>query len=570
MAKVEEVFDLVIVGSGGGGLVAALAAADSGLRPVVLEKQELVGGSTAMSGGVIWMPNNPLMREEGVPDSRDSALAYFQAVVGDPDEGSSLARRSTFLDRGSEMIQFLRDKGVELVRCEGYADYYDLLDGGSRRGRAVEPKPWDGKRLGEWYTRINPGFARGIGLAVKTNETRKILSFHRSPRTFATTTRVFLRTVISRALGKDLFANGMSLIAQLTRLTLDAGVPIWTGAGVDELLVEDGAVVGVVLTHNGVRKEIRARRGVLLAAGGFERNPDMRRKYTEKTQPNDGEWTAGSQGNTGEVLAAAIALGAKTDYMDEAIWQPSPRSELAVSTLAVARQWPNTIFVNQQGKRFCNESNSYIEVGRAMYAHDATPAWLIFDDRYRRNAEWGFGLPRLKDWKSAIPGNLPEEWVSKGWIRRADTIEDLARQIGIDPQQLCATIEKFNAAALEGRDPEFGRGESQYNKELGDPGNKVNPAVGPLNTGPYYATEIYPGDVGTAGGVVTNEHAQVIDGSNAPIPGLYATGNMTATVMGRYYLGAGSSIANTMVFGYVAALHAKDPKNAVVSSELAS
>lgn len=556
MTTAEATFDLVIVGSGGGGMTAALAAADAGLRPLIIEKQQFVGGSTAMSGGVIWMPNNPLMREQNVPDSERAGMDYFQAVVGEPDDGSSLARRSAFLRHGSDMIDFLRSEGVQLIRCEGYSDYYDNVKGGSSRGRSVEAAPWDGKHLGEWNARIHPGIARAFRLAVKTNEIRKISTFQRSATSFAATARVFLRTKVSRLAGKDLLTNGMSLIGQMTKAALDSGIPIWTEVGVEELVVEDGAVVGVVVSRGGNRETIRARHGVLLSAGGFERNPEMRRKYTEHTQPNEGQWTSATAGNTGEVLAAAIALGAKTDYMDEAVWQPSPRREFGMSALSQARQWAHTILVNQRGMRFCNESNSYVEVGRAMYANDAAPAWLVFDDQYRRNVVWSSGLPVIKEWRTALPGKMPEKWISEGWMRRASTIEDLARQIGLDPEALAETVREFNMDAERGRDPKFGRGESQYNKVLGDPRNKPNPAVGPVATGPFYATEIYPGDVGTAGGVVTDEYARVLDQANNPIPGLYAAGNMTATVMGRNYLGAGASIANTMVFGYIAALHA--------------
>ncbi|WP_210716606.1 FAD-binding protein [Amycolatopsis acididurans] len=320
--------------------------------------------------------------------------------------------------------------------------------------------------------------------------------------------------------------------------------------------LEDGRVTGVRAERDGASVVVRGKRGVLLAAGGFERNAEMRRKYSAATQPNEAEWTVGNPGNTGEVLAAVIALGAKTDYMDEAVWNPGPRADLGASALSVARQYPRTIFVNRQGKRFCNESNSYVEVGRAMYANDAVPAWLIFDDEYRRRYPWGQGLPRLRDLASVLPGRMPAHLLKDGKIKTVGTIEDLAPLIGADPATLAETVRRFNEHAARGEDPEFGRGVSRYNHVLGDPGNKPNPALGPIDTAPFYATEIVPGDVGTSGGVITNEHAQVLDESGAPIPGLYATGNMTATVMGRTYPGAGASIANTMAFGYIAARHA--------------
>jgi 3-oxosteroid 1-dehydrogenase len=564
MTSSNESFDFVVVGSGGGGMVGALAAADAGLKPVIIEKQGFVGGSTAMSGGVIWVPNNPLMRAEGVRDSYEEGLAYFDSVVGEPDRGSSMERREAFLTYGPKMLSFIQGKGLKLVRCEGYSDYYDNRRGGNARGRAVEGIPWDGKQLGEWHPRINPGLARGLGLVIKTNELIWLTKWIRSPKAFQTIVGAVARTYVSRMMGKDLFTNGMSLIGQLTKIVLEAGIPIWLNTGVEELVVEGGRLVGVRANRNGVPVLVRGNRGVLLSAGGFERNPEMRTKYTKDTQPNDGSWTIANLGNTGEVLAAAIALGARTDYMDEAVWNPTPRLELAASNLYGARQYPRTIYVNKQGRRFCNESNSYVEVARAMYANDAVPAWLIFDDEYRRRYPWGSGMPdRLSKVPSVLPGRMPKEWVANGWIKRAATLDGLAHLIGADPQTLGTTVRRFNQHAVSGQDPEFGRGESQYNKVLGDPGNKPNPAVGPLDKAPFYAVEIYPGDVGTAGGVVTNEHAQVLDQSDEPIPGLYATGNMTATVMGRTYLGAGASIANTTTFGYIAAQHAaaQDPQS---------
>lgn len=556
MATWDESFDFVIVGSGGGGLVAALAAHEAGLKPVIIEKQQYVGGSTGMSGGVIWMPNNPLMRAEGVPDSYEDGLAYLEAVVGPPDEGSSLKRREAFLTHGPEMISFIQRKGVQLTRCEGYSDYYDNRNGGHARGRSIEGIPWDGKQLGEWHRKIIPGLGRGMGMVVKTNEVRSLPVYTRSPRSFATAARVMARTFLSRLRGKDLFTNGMSLVGQLTKIIIDSGIPLWLNTRVEELIVENGRVAGVRAIRNGVSVRVRGTSGVLLAAGGFERNAQMRMKYSADTQPSDGQWSMGNLGNTGEVLEAAIALGAKVDYMDDAVWLPTPRLELAGSTLSMARQYPRTIFVNKHGVRFCNESNSYLEVCKAMYAHDAVPAWLIFDDEYRRRYPWSRGMPTLRNLGAILPGRMPREWITKGWIKTAGTIEDLAQLIGVDPKTLADTVRRFNEHAAKGQDPEFGRGESQYNRALGDPGNKPNPALGPIDKGPFYATEIYPGDVGTIGGVITNENAQVLDESNTPIPGLYATGNMSATVAGRTYPGAGASVANTMTFGYIAARYA--------------
>lgn len=547
MTSWDTSVDLVIIGSGGGGFAAAVKAADAGLRALVVEKQAVVGGSTAMSGGVIWLPNNPLMREEGVADSMADGLAYFDDVVGDVGPASSLARREAFLTEGSEMVDFLRARGLHLVRCPGYSDYYPNHRGGNAAGRSIEPVPYDARELGEWQHKVQPGMAKGIGLVAKTNEIRSIQYYNRSAGSFAIAARVWLRTMAARARGQDLLTNGAALIAQLLNTTLAMSVPVWTETRLDELVVDGDRVVGVRLTRgDGSSVAVDATRGVLLAAGGFARNPAMRRKYGA-AQPNEAEWTVSNPGDTGEALETAMALGARTDLMDEAWWLPSPVDpNLAGSTLNAARQRPGAIFVNAAGERFCNESNSYVEVGKAMYANDGVPCWVIHDDGYRR---------RYAAAKS-LPGRLPAKWIESGALKRADTIEGLATQIGVDPAALGRTVSRFNENAKRGLDPDFGRGQSAYNICLGDPGYKPNAALGPLDRAPFYAAAIYPSDVGTCGGLVTDEHARVLTESSAPIPGLYATGNITATVMGRKYLGAGASIANTMVFGYVAAKHA--------------
>jgi 3-oxosteroid 1-dehydrogenase len=551
MTNWDKSVDLLIVGSGGGGMVAALAALDSGLEPLVVEKQALIGGATGMSGGMIWLPNNPLMQADGITDSHEDGLAYFDDVVGDIGEASSPARREMFLTAGNEMINFLTRKGVRLVRCPGYTDYYPNHKGGNEAGRSVEGIPYDAAPLGDWGDRLqtmDKNWNRGF--VVMTNELIKVQYFNRSPRAFALAAKVFLRTQASRLRRRKVLTNGASIIGQMLRSVLDlrAEPPIWTNTAMDDLIVEDGRVVGARVTRDGTSLNVEARKGVLLAAGGFSRNAEMRSRYSGD-QPNDAKWSLSNPGDTGEVLQTAMKLGARTDLLDEAWWLPSvfvadPRARAVGS----GRQRPGAIYVDGTGKRFCNESNSYVEVGKAMYANKAVPCWQIFDEGYLRRYVSGAN-PFAKR-------GLPDEVIDTGAIVRGGTIADLARQIDVPAEALEQTVRRFNEFAAKGLDPDFGRGQSAYNICLGDPGYKPNAALGPIDRAPFYATRVFPADVGTCGGVITNEHAQVLDEQDRVIDGLYATGNITATVMGRTYLGAGGSIANTMVFGYVAARHA--------------
>ncbi|HEX2383533.1 MAG TPA: FAD-binding protein, partial [Acidimicrobiales bacterium] len=523
---------------------------------LVLEKQGLVGGSTAMSGGIVWVPNNSVMRADGVADSYEDAMAHFEAVVGDVGPASSFERRHAFLTAGPEMVSFLQQRGVRFVHCPGYSDYYSNAKGGHDVGRGIEPVPFDGRAIGGWLQKLQPGLAQSLGLAVMTNEARSLSHYNRSLRSFAISGRVVLRTYAARARRQALLTNGASLIAQMLEIALELGIPIWTEAPLDDLIVEGGRVVGVRTMRSGTPVSVGARRGVLLAAGGFAHNRQMRAEHGGD-QPNQAKWSIANAGDTGEALQAAIRLGAKTDLMDEAWWLPSPRTgRFGQSTLDQARQRPRTIYVDAAGQRFVNESNSYMEVGKAMYARDKTsravPCWLIFDDRYRKR----YAHVRSR------PGRFPREVLESGRLKQAWTLDDLAGMCGIDAAGLSETVERFNENAAKGIDPDYGRGESAYNRALGDPNRKVHPCLGPIDEPPYYACEVVPGDIGTCGGLLTNEHAQVLDLQDQPIEGLYATGNGTATVMGRHYLGPGASIANTMVFGYVAARHAADLRSA--------
>jgi 3-oxosteroid 1-dehydrogenase len=449
------------------------------------------------------------------------------------------------------MVTFLQRKGVRFTRSPGWCDYYSNRAGGNEAGRAIEGVPFDAGALGPtWEPRMPKPFARNMGLVMLTNEARSVQYFNRTPQDFVTAARVFARSKAAQLRRKNLLTNGASLIGQLTKVLIDlrGDPPVWAESPVEDLVVEGGGVTGVRATRNGAPVLIEARKGVLLAAGGFAHNADMRRRYSGN-QPNEAQWSIANAGDTGEVLQTAIGLGAKTDLLDEAWWLPSASRALGAAAASVgqARQRPGAIFVDGTGQRFCNESNSYVEVGKAMYANKAVPCWVVFDEGY---------IQRYAATSNPFQRRMPRDVIDSGAIRSAGTLEELAANIGLPPGNLVRTVERFNEFARKGLDPDFGRGQSAYNDCLGDPGHRPNRAIGPLDRAPFYAAEVYPADVGTCGGVVTDEYARVLNEDDRPIPGLYATGNITATVMGRTYPGAGASIANTTVFGYVAARHA--------------
>jgi 3-oxosteroid 1-dehydrogenase len=454
MTDWDKAVDLLIVGSGGGGVVAALATLDAGLEPLVVEKQSVVGGSTGMSGGMVWLPNNPLMQADGIADSYEDGMAYFADVIGDIGAASSPARRAMFLTAGSEMIAFLLRKGVRLVRCPGWSDYYPNHKGGNAAGRAVEGVPFDAAALGEWSDRIQPSMAKsyGRGFVVKTNELRSVQYYNRAPRALAVALRVLLRTRLARLRRRELLTNGASLIGQILKILIDDGCgepPVWTNAAVEDLIVDDGRVVGARITRDGSSLNVKAHKGVLLAAGGFGHNADMRRRYSGD-QPNEARWSIANAGDTGEVLQTAMRLGAKTDLLDEAWWLPSvfiADGGSAAASLGSGRQRPGAIYVDGTGQRFCNESNSYVEVGKAMYANKAVPCWMVFDEGYV--SRYVSGANPLKKRR------LPEELIERGAVVRGDTIGELARQIDVPADKLEHTIQRFNEFAVKGLDPDW-------------------------------------------------------------------------------------------------------------------
>lgn len=542
MAQWDESADFVVVGSGGGSMCAGLVLRDLGKSVVVLEKTDKVGGSTAMSGGVLWVPNHPLQAAAGVKDSYEQGLAYLEATVGDVGPASSPQRRDAFLRHGPEMISYLLGKGLKIRRCEGWSDYYDEKPGGCARSRSLSMELFDARELGDWNARLRRG---PFDIPIRWPESRQTMLMKRTPEGFLGAMRLGLRMAGMKLTGKQLVGMGAAIQGRMLQAALRAGVDIRLESPVRELVEESGRIVGVVAQVDGRERRIEARDGVLINAGGFARNAEMRREYGP--QPSSVDWTNANPGDTGEAIEMAMAHGAAVDLMDQAVWlvtSVTPQGFRAFHVLDLAK--PHLIMVDQNGERFANESGSYMENGQRMYARGAVPAWVIMESRHRERYVWA----------GAMGGKTPDDWITSGYMKRADTIEGLAAQCGLDPQNLRRTVDRFNGFAATGRDLDFKRGERAYDRVFADPTVKPNPCLGALEKGPFYAVQVYPGDVGTFGGLLTDEHARVLTEDGAPIPGLYATGNSTASVVGRCYPGAGASIAASFVFGYIAARHA--------------
>jgi len=544
----DAVADLVVVGSGGGSLCAALAARHAGLQPLVLEKTEVFGGSTALSGGVLWLPDNPVSRRAGVEDSAADARRYFEAAVGNVGPSTSPERVEAFLRAVEPMTLFLQDKGVPFRHCEGYSDYYDELPGGKARGRSLETELFDLRRLGPWRDKFRVAGSMPA-IPMHTQDVAPMSVAPHTARSVATVARIAARLAVARLTGRELRGSGAALQGWMLLAALRAEIPVRTGTPVVDLVVEDGRVLGVEAERDGRRVRIRAEAGVLLNSGGFSHNARMREEHGP--QPSSVEWTSANAGDTGEVIEAAMRHGAATDLMDEAWWIPSSVLPDGQPLYAVyERSKPHAIMVDATGARYVNEAASYMEVGQAMYARHhktgaAVPSWWITDSRNRTRYLWG-----------KTPGGVtPPTWIRDGYMKRARTVEELAGKIGVEPAALRATVDRYNASAVHGRDPEFHKGERAYDRYYGDPRVSPNPCVAPVSKPPFHAVALDPGDVGTAGGLLTDEHGRVLRDGGDPITGLYATGNCTASVMGRTYPGAGASIAASFVFGWLAAHH---------------
>ena len=555
----EETCDVVVVGAGGAGMAAALTAAHHGLDTVLIEKSAYFGGSTARSGGGVWIPGNRALRDAGQVDADDAeeSRRYLDAIVGDvvPKE-----RRDTFLERGPEVMDFLLEKTpVQFAWVPEYSDYLPEQPGGRPLGRTVEPVPMDGRIIGAELERLHPAYTKApANLIVTQADFRKIsLGPLRTLKGTTTMLRVLFNRMISQFRGRRMYAMGNALSISLRKALMDAGVPIHYETPLTGLVVENGRVVGVRAERDGAEIVIRARRGVILGSGGFEKNDSLREKYLPA--PTDAAWSTAAASNTGAGIEAGVAIGAATDLMDDAWWGPTIPLPSGPWFCLAERNLPGSIIVNSAGKRFMNEALPYVEATHAIYAGEATgvphvPAWMVIDQRYRNRYLFAGLSPRQP---------FPGRWYKSGTVRRADTLGGLAAKIGVPADALLETVIRFNQFAVSGIDEDFHRGESAYDRYYADPKVKPNPSLRSIDKGPFYAVKIVPGDLGTKGGIVTDERARALRPDGSVIEGLYAAGNCSSAVMGHTYAGPGATIGPAMTFGYLAAEDiAKGPRTA--------
>ncbi|WP_292931033.1 FAD-dependent oxidoreductase [Novosphingobium sp. PASSN1] len=548
--------DLLIAGSGVAGLVAAITARCCGLNPVIVEKSDKWGGTSAMSGGSLWIPGHHLMAENGVDEDMAEAAAYLAAHASQGGAPSSPERQAAFLQTGPEMVRFLADLGFEWD-FSPFPDYYPEAEGASY-GRGVNAKLFDGAALGAWRKSMR-AMVRIPAVVVKPHEFKSMLMPTRDLRAMRNGLTVALRTAWWRLRGKSPMFIGQALTGRLMEIALKLGVDVRLNSAIVDLLHEGGRVVGAVVESGGVRRELRAKAGVVLASGGFARNDALRRSH----QAVAGSYTVAVPEDTGDALTAAIKLGAATALMDDAWWGASVLfPDGSRSFLLWERTLPHSLIVDRTGRRYVNEAAPYNDLGRVMVErsriYPADPSFLIMDARHRRRYVFA----------NLLGGYNPSKLIRSGFLIKAATIDELAAKCGIDTATLKETLQRFNRFAKTGKDHDFGRGDSLFDRIYGDDAVGPNPCLGAVEQAPFWAVRIHPGDLGTKGGLLTNSDGQVLDMARLPIAGLYASGNTTASVMGRGYPGPGSTLGPAAVFAYRAARHAGGTLNADVGSEL--
>jgi 3-oxosteroid 1-dehydrogenase len=541
--------DLLVVGSGTG-MAAALAASELGFSSLIVEKTKYVGGSTARSGGAFWLPANPVLQKARSGDSLDRARMYLRSVVADT---AAPERRDSFLEYSTATVEMLqRTTPMKFIWTKGYSDYHPEQPGGSVLGRTCECRPFNIRRLGAHQMRVRPGVMKSsFPMPTTGADYRWVNLVVRVPAKGVP--RIIRRAAQGLGgllLGRRYVAGGQALTAGLFAGVLRAGIPVWTGTSLQRLITDGHRVTGAVVSRGEEPVEVVARCGVVLAAGGFDHRMDWRRKF--QSESLDPHISLGAEGNTGDAIRIAQEIGAGIDLMDQAWWFPAvaPLPGRQPKVMLAERSLPGSLVVDHTGRRFVNEATDYMSFGQRVLDRERSgdpveAMWLIFDQRYRDSYLLAAELfPRMA---------IPKRWYDAGIAYRTDTIEGLARAIAVPVGNFVSTMEHFNDIARRGVDYDFRRGDSAYDRYYGDPTISPNPNLRPLTHGPFYAVKMVLSDLGTCGGLRADEQARVLREDGSIIEGLYAIGNTAANVFGATYPGAGATIGQGLVFGYVAA-----------------
>lgn len=549
-----QVYDLIVLGSGAAGFAAATTAACRGLKVLMVEKASTFGGTSAISGGAVWIYGTDQAKAAGAKDSAEAMRSYLQHVIG---AGYDAELIDAFIERGHEAMRWLHANTELSYSLRPHSpDYYPDAPGGTERGRALEIDEYDGNRLGEHLAKLRmppPGMLLFGGMMVNRVDIQHFLSFRRSPASLWHCIKLMSRYALDRLRhprGTRL-TTGNALIARLATTAFANGVELWLESHAQELIIEDGAVRGARITRDGHTQDVRSRGGVVCAMGGFAasamaanfRPPSLDPHLTMSPSSNIGDGL-----RLGAAANAAVGEGLAANFfwapVSEAVHANGERERFP--HLVTDRAKPGVIAVNQAAQRFVNESNSYHHFVQTMFATGNTRCWLICDATAMNSYGMGLARPSPVD-NSAL--------VASGYLKQGKTIEQLAQSIGLNPLALRQTLERYNQDAREGVDRAFEKGGNSYNRYMGDPARRPNPCLAPLERGPFYAIAIHTGDLGSARGLRTDRFANVLDSHGKPIEGLYAGGNDMNSIMDGTYPGPGITLGPGLTFGYIAATH---------------
>jgi succinate dehydrogenase/fumarate reductase flavoprotein subunit len=547
-------YDVIVVGAGAAGMTAAATAAAKGLEVLVVEKTEFVGGNTSFSGGMVYIPNNARMAEAGKPDDADDALGYLERAVPTPDGSDA---RALFVHKGREAIEYLEaNTAVRLKPVPFYPDYYPDLEGAREGLRVLEPVAFDAGALGPWFRRLRPPIPEFTilgGMMVAREDLPHFRRFKRSPQSFLRVARLvgeygFQRLRHHRG---SRLVLGNALAGRLLQSLLDRGVTIATQCRPIEVIVNDGRASGLRIADAHGERVIRARRGVMLATGGFSHCAAKRRAWLPAAASLESSFAPGSTGD-GLDLGAAVGGAIATDNANNAYWSPASiylrkdGRKVVYPHTVTDRGKPGSLVVNRAGRRFTSEAVSYHRFGEALLKEGNLPAWIICDHAFI----WKYGLGAILPFTRNL-----KPYQDADYLQTADSFPALASRLDIDGTAFANTMARFNADAAAGKDTEFGRGEDLYSRYLGDAERRPNPCLAPLTEPPFHAIELVLSDLGTCAGLRTDLNCRVLDPAGEFIAGLYAIGNDMQSIMRGHYPGPGITLGPALTFGYVAACH---------------